>query len=70
MVKLDGDGELKYKTSEDVVTKLEFDKPGFVNQYKGKVNVESGRVIDFNSKLNNQGSYECSLTFINEGASL
>jgi len=67
---VDGDGELKYKTSEDVVTKLEFDKPGFVNQYKGKVNVESGRVIDFNSKLNNQGSYECSLTFINEGASL
>lgn len=66
---VDGDGELKYKDGDDVI-EMGYDRAGFVNENDGKVIVEIGSVFDFSSKLNNQGSYECSLTFINQGSSL
>jgi len=43
---------------------------GFVNKYRGKIEVNIGKVTDFTSKLTPNGSYECSVSLTSENASL
>ena len=70
---MDADGYLKYKTTGekgDAVVILDPSKSGFINTYRGLVQVEIGRVVDFNAKLAKQGSYECSITMVSENATI
>ena len=43
---------------------------GFVNENKGLVDTMIGRVIDYSANVNQQGSFECSLTFTSENTAL
>tara|TARA_R110001592_G_scaffold8895_2_gene48027 strand:+ start:326 stop:3916 length:3591 start_codon:yes stop_codon:yes gene_type:complete len=68
----DGDGKYKYQSKDDG-SKIEAGDSktdGFVNQYRGLLEVIIGVVIDFNAKLNAIGSYECSITLNSENTSL
>ena len=42
----------------------------FVNENKGLVDTMIGRVIDYSANVNQQGSFECSLTFTSENTAL
>jgi hypothetical protein len=46
------------------------EKPGFIEQNKGKVDTLIGVVTSYNSKINEQGSFECNVEIVSENTSL
>ena len=63
-------GELKddlYGTKDILGNPL---KQGFVNRNFGKVNVIVGRVLDYNVSVNEQGSFNCTITITSENTTV
>ena len=46
------------------------ERPGFIEQNKGKVDTLIGVVTSYNSKINEQGSFECNVEIVSENTSL